>query len=72
MRYRTAALLMLVTAGCTSAGVAQPVSSRQSGPIVAPTPAAIAIPTTTTGTTTHTRRRKPGGTCRPWTYRAAH
>ena len=38
MRYRTAALLMLVTAGCTSAGVAQPVSSRQSGPIVAPTP----------------------------------
>lgn len=34
-----AALLMLVTAGCTSAGVAQPVSSRQSGPIVAPTPA---------------------------------
>jgi hypothetical protein len=30
---------MLVTAGCTSAGVAQPASSRQSGPITAPTPA---------------------------------
>ena len=39
MRYRTAAVLMLVTAGCTSAGVAQPASSRQSGPITAPTPA---------------------------------
>jgi len=30
---------MLVTAGCTSAGVAQPASSRQSGPMTAPTPA---------------------------------
>jgi hypothetical protein len=39
VRYRTAAVLMLVTAGCTSAGVAQPASSRQSGPITAPTPA---------------------------------
>jgi hypothetical protein len=31
-----AAALMLVTAGCASAGVAQPASSRQSGPITTP------------------------------------
>jgi hypothetical protein len=30
---------MLVTAGCTSSGVAQPASSRQSGPITPPAPA---------------------------------
>jgi hypothetical protein len=32
VRLGTAAAVMLVTAGCTSAGVAQPASSRQSGP----------------------------------------
>lgn len=39
MRYRAAAVLMLVTAGCTSTGVAQPASSRQSGAISNPTAA---------------------------------
>ena len=36
---RTAAALLLVTAGCTSAGVAQPASSRQSGPATTSAPA---------------------------------
>jgi hypothetical protein len=39
VRLRTAAALLLVTAGCTSAGVAQPASSRQSGPATTSAPA---------------------------------
>jgi len=39
VRLRTAAALLLVTAGCTSAGVAQPASSRQSGPTTTSAPA---------------------------------
>jgi hypothetical protein len=38
VRLRTAAALLLVTAGCTSAGVAQPASSRQSGPTTTSAP----------------------------------
>jgi hypothetical protein len=38
VRRQTAAVLMLVTAGCTSAGVAQPASSGQSGPVTTPAP----------------------------------
>jgi hypothetical protein len=39
VRLQTAAALLLVTAGCTSAGVSQPASSRQSGLIKTPAPA---------------------------------
>jgi hypothetical protein len=39
VRLQTVAALMLVTAGCTSAGVAQPASSQQSGPSTTPAPA---------------------------------
>jgi hypothetical protein len=39
VRVLTAAVLLLVTAGCTSAGVAQPASSRQSAPATTSAPA---------------------------------
>jgi hypothetical protein len=39
VRRRTAAALLLVAAGCTSTGVAQPASSRQGGPAAKPAPA---------------------------------
>ena len=72
MRYRAAAVLMLVTAGCTSTGVAQPASSRQSGAISNPT-AARQRHAHHHRTTTRTRRPQRGGAaCRLWTCHAAN